>query len=47
MWGSAVRHSPIILPVEQLSWLTGKLWGLSKKLSDLGKESNKAKILLQ
>ena len=27
--------------------LTGKAWGLSKKLSDLGKESNKAKILLQ
>ena len=27
--------------------LTGKVWGLSKKLSDLGKESNKAKILLQ
>ena len=27
--------------------LTGKVWGLSKKLSDLGKESNRAKILLQ
>jgi hypothetical protein len=31
----------------QQSRLTGKVWGLSKKLSDLGKESNKAKILLQ
>ena len=28
-------------------WLTGKVWELSKKLSDLGIESNRAKILLQ
>ena len=31
----------------KVNWLTGKVWGLSKKLSDLGKESNRAKILLQ